>query len=76
MDVRKDGADHRCCAAIRVELDLSRQRLDEMRHATMRRSRSSAKVLRFDVFPIEIQGLMVLNTWFTPREGAPAALRG
>ena len=48
--------------------DLSRQLWDETRHAMMGEVALERQGVPFHAFPIEIQGSMVLNTRFTPRE--------
>jgi hypothetical protein len=50
------------------QLDLSRQLWDETRHAMMGEVALERQGVPFHAFPIEIQGSMVLNTRFTPRE--------
>jgi hypothetical protein len=48
--------------------ELSRQLWDETRHAMMGQVALERQGVPFHAFPIEIQGSMVLNTRFTPRE--------
>jgi hypothetical protein len=48
--------------------ELSRQLWDETRHAMMGEVALEHHGVPFHAFPIEIQGSMVLNTRFTPRE--------
>lgn len=50
------------------QLELSRQLWDETRHAMMGEVALERQGVPFHAFPIEIQGSMVLNTRFTPRE--------